>query len=126
MSKTVKVPGTGEHHAHPMLSHLNRPSKHVHKMVAETAKTMCHEVYDALMQRNDWYALWKSQHPNLSSSVALEEAFVRKNWGKYVDGARATLAGMLSSPLDETLKESIMEALMLDNTLLRGRGPTAQ
>jgi len=103
----------------------SRPSKHVHKMVAETAKAMCHEVYDALMQRDDWYALWKSQHPNLRGA-ALEEAFVRKNWGKYVDGARATLAGALARPLDESLKESIMEALMLDNTLLRGRGPTAQ
>ena len=99
-----------------------RPSKHVHKLVAETAQAMCHEVYDALMQRDDWYRQWKAQHPNLRGP-ALEEAFVKKNWGKYVDAARATLASMLAKPIDPDLKESIMSALLLDNTLLRGRTP---
>jgi len=107
------------------MSTASRPSKHVHKMVADTAKAMCHEVYDTLMQRDEWYALWKSQHPKLHGA-ALEEAFVRTHWGKYVDGARATLAAMLGRPIDESLKESIMDALMLDNTLLRGRSARPQ
>ena len=99
----------------------SRPSKHVHKLIAETAQAMCHEVYDALMQKDEWYSMWKRSHPNLRGA-ALEAAFVKRNWSKYVDPARATLAGMLGTGLDTGQKESIMEALLLDNTLLRGRG----
>jgi len=38
-----------------------------------------------------------------------------------VGNARAILAGMLTGPYDETFKESVMEALELDATLIRGR-----
>ena len=95
--------------------------QHVHKMVADTARAMCHEVYDALMQRNEWCDLWKRQNPGLPPK-ALEEVFIERNWGKCVPGARATLTGMLSGPYDQALKESIYDALILDRTLIRGRG----
>jgi len=52
---------------------------------------------------------------------ALEQFWVDKKWGEFVEGARATLAGMLNSPIDEELKMQIYNALCLDQTLVRGR-----
>src|ERR1700733_6082412 len=97
-----------------------RASGHCHKMIAEVAQAMAHECYDALMQRNDWYDLWKRQHPGLSGK-ALESRWVKEKGGTFVPGARATLAGMLQTGIDSMLKEQIMEALLLDNTLIRGK-----
>ncbi len=99
---------------------MSRKVSHAHWRVAALAKEMAHEVYDELMKRNDWYDLWKNAHPGLSSR-GLENAFVSKNWHKFVEGARATLAGMLTQPYDEDLKNAIYEALVDDSTLIRGR-----
>lgn len=93
---------------------------HCHKLVFETAKSMAHELYDALMQKNDWYALWKTQNPGLGAK-ALEDRFVRKNHAKMVPAARAALAGMLSGPYPDEVKDQIFEALLLDNSLTHGR-----
>jgi hypothetical protein len=98
----------------------NRPSHHAHKLIAETAVGMAHELYDTMMRDNQWYDLWKKQNPGLGAK-ALETRFVKKNQGKLLSAARHTLAGMLAHPIDEGLKTIIMEALMLDNTLIRGR-----
>jgi hypothetical protein len=93
---------------------------HVHELVAATAKDMAHELYDTLMQDNVWYDAWKKQ--NFGASVsALESRFVNKNWGKLVNQARATLAHMLTCTSDEHLRETIYEALQLDQSLIRGR-----
>lgn len=99
---------------------MPQTSAHAHKLVAQTATQMAHEVYDELMRRNDWYALWKEGHPG-ASAKGLEELWVRRHWGDFVEGARATLAAALAGPLPEHLKEEISEALILDNTLIRGR-----
>ncbi len=93
---------------------------HCHKLMKETAIAMAHEVYDALMQKNDWYALHKSRHPNLNRA-GLERIWVAKHWGQFVEGARATLTQSLLVITDEGLKEQIYEALLLDNTLVAGR-----
>lgn len=96
---------------------------HVHKLLRETAQSMCHALYDTLMHKNEWYDEWKRQNPGLGAK-ALEARFVAKNWGTLVEGARATLAGMLGMPYPEALKEQIYEALLLDRTLRRGRQHT--
>jgi len=98
----------------------NRPSKHAHWRVKETAEVMAHELYDHMMHDNQWYAAWQAKHPELNSKQ-LEQAFVDKNMAILLPQARAILAGMLNRPYDEGLKESIMEALVLDATLVKGR-----
>lgn len=93
---------------------------HAHKLVAATAQAMAHEVYDTCMHNNHWYAWWKKQHPG-ATPKQLELAFVRKNAGKFLESARAMLARRLDLSNDEAEKSTIYEALLLDNTLVRGR-----
>lgn len=101
-------------------------SAHCHKLIAETAQAMAHEVYDALMQRNDWYAGWKRQNPG-AGSKALESRWVKRTWGTYIASARAQLASMLArNDVSEEMKEQIMEALVLDSSLIRGRANPKQ
>jgi len=99
----------------------NRPSSHVHKLVHQTAVEMAHQLYDHMMMDNRWYEQWKRANPGLSSR-GLADRFVAKNLSKMVPQARATLAGMLRTCSDESIKEDIYEALLLDRTLIRGRG----
>lgn len=100
--------------------------QHVHFYVAETAKSAALEHYEILMgAMNELYAEWKRQHPGMSAK-ALQAAYVKRHWGKYVELARATLARILATSSDERLKETIYEALLLDNTLIRGRGKPFQ
>jgi hypothetical protein len=98
----------------------NRPSRHAHHLVHETAVGMAHELYDYMMLDDGWYRHWKRQHPELSGK-ALEDAFVERNISKLLPQARAVLAQMLQTTQDEKTKEAIYEALTLDATLVRGR-----
>ena len=100
------------------------PEIHAHKLVAEVAVAAAHEKYDQLMFDDMLWAEWKRRHPGMSSK-ALEAKFVREWAPKCVEIARATLTMLLTQPIDEGLKEQIHEALILDNTLARGR-QTAQ
>jgi len=93
---------------------------HAHFLVADTAKQMGHELFERAMQQNDWYELLKKKNPG-ADLQKLENQFVEKMWPTLVEEARATLVGMLRTPIDETSKERIMEALLLDNQLVRGR-----
>lgn len=93
---------------------------HCHWMIKETAQAMAHECYAAMMQRNDWYAQWKEAYPGRDSDW-LEDRWVKWKWGDFIDGARAILAESLSKPMDEDLKFQIYDALLKDNTLIRGR-----
>lgn len=94
---------------------------HCHKLVAKIAREAAGEHYELLMQVNPLFDSWKAQNPGLGPK-ALEARFVATKWGLYVEFARATLAHMLTRPdIDEGLKEDIMEALVLDATLRRGR-----
>lgn len=98
----------------------NRPSKHAHHLVHSTAVGMAHELYDTMMGDNEWYGQWKALNPGISPK-GLEDRFVAKNLGLLVPQARAMLAHMLRTSVDDILKEQIYEALLLDNTLIRGR-----
>ena len=92
----VKLPGKGAH---------------AHKMVAETAKKMAEEVYESWASRsNEFYA----EHRTL-------EEYVKSCWPLYLDAARATLAQMLTTNMDDVLKDEIHDALIKDATLRRGR-----
>lgn len=98
----------------------NRPSKHAHHLIVETAKEMAHSRYEEMMGNNAWYDLWKKLNPELGAN-ALEEKFVQMSIPKLLGEARTVLAGMLGRPGSEALQETIYEALVLDNTLIRGR-----
>jgi hypothetical protein len=92
----VKLPGKGAH---------------AHKMVAETAKKMAEEVYESWASRsNEFYA----EHRTL-------EQYVNSCWALYLDAARASLAQLLTTNMDEVLKNEIHDALIKDATLRRGR-----
>lgn len=93
---------------------------HCHILIAKTAQEMTRELYAAVMQDDKLYSQWKKMHPD-ANSKKLEEEFVKKYWGKAVEGARGLLAHMLNNPMDEVLKNEISEALILDNTLIKGR-----
>lgn len=95
---------------------------HCHKLVAKTAREAAGELYDLLMSNDKMFTEWKRQNPGCSSKQ-LESRFIEKNWGRCLQIARATLAMLLNGPLEECLKDQIVEALCLDTTLRRGRGP---
>ena len=103
-----------------LIQRPDQPRIHAHKLIAATAQAMAHELYDTCMHNNHWYGWWKKQHPG-ASSRQLELAFVRKNAPKLVESARAILARRLDLSNDEAEKSIIYEALLLDNTLVRGR-----
>lgn len=103
-----------------MAEMTSRPSKHAHRLVKETAVAMAHELYDAMMRDDLWYDYWRNANPELGPK-ALEEKFVQRNLSKLIPQARATLAQMLRSSADPELQATIYDALLLDNTLIRGR-----
>lgn len=94
---------------------------HCHKRVRDVAQGIARGTYEMLMSaNNEVYARWKKKYPELTAKQ-LEDKFVAQYWGSHIDGARATLARMLTEPLDPALKEEIVEILALDSTLMRGR-----
>ncbi len=90
---------------------------HCHKLVAETAKQMAGAVYEEMARKNnEWY----SQNPDM-------RAYVDRSWGFFVEDARRVLANMLGQrTISESEKENIYEALILDKSLVRGRGSRLQ
>jgi hypothetical protein len=96
-------------------------SAHCHKMVAEVAKAAAAEHYELLMSAsNAVYKAWLAAHPGMRAK-ALQDAFVARFWGDCIPVARATMAAMLRGPLDERAKAGILEALVLDASLIKGR-----
>lgn len=100
-------------------------SAHVHKALAKVAREAASELYEVVMGDNLVRSTWKKQNPGLTERQ-LHTRFVAKNWGKCIPFARATLAQLLTTPLDPASKEAIMEILVLDSTLIRGRRSPAQ
>jgi len=72
------------------------------------------------MGDNLMYDSWRKQHPGTSDN-RLRQLFVDRNWPRCIPFARATLARLLTTPIDEKVKESIMEVLVKDASLVRGR-----
>ena len=94
---------------------------HCHRKIRDVAKAACALHYEELMSSsNVVYTMWKMQHPGLNSKQ-LMQAFVNRHWSKCIEMARATLARLLLEPIDENTKEEIMNVLVLDATLIRGR-----
>jgi hypothetical protein len=89
-------------------------------MLRDVAQAAAGELYEVLMGDNLVRAEWQKQNPGLTEKQ-LTSRFVAKNWGKCLEFARATLALTLRQPIDTKTKDAIMEALRLDNQLLRGR-----
>lgn len=103
-------------------SDSTRPSAHAHKVVLDMAIEMAHELYSTMMSDNQWYDHWKRANPRIAKQPRqLEARFVQKNLALMLPQARAMLAGALSRTTDPALAETIYEALLLDNTLTRGR-----
>ncbi len=102
-----------------------RKVAHCHKMIAETAQGMAHVLFDELMARNEIFDQFKEQHPGLSTKE-METLFVTRMWSRLIEPARATLAAMLRGPYSEEMKEDIMDALVRDKSLMRGRGRAGQ
>lgn len=99
-----------------------QPRAFCHKRIAEVAKEAAGELYEVVMGDNMVRAEWKRQNP-LADEATLRNRFVARNWGHCIPFARATLAQLLTTPIPESLKSDIVEALSLDATLLYGRGP---
>ena len=84
---------------------------HAHKLVAKTAMEMAQEVYEKNAGKsNDFYEKFPDR-----------EAYVSSCWALYLDAARATLAQLLTTNMEENLKIEIHDALVKDATLRRGR-----
>lgn len=96
---------------------------HCHRDVAKVAKELCAASYELVMGGSPLvYREWKRQNPELAANPKrLQAKFVARNWGKYVEAARATMTRLLTQPIDEAAKEHIMQVLTLDSTLIRGR-----
>jgi len=72
---------------------------------------MAQEVYEKNAGRsNEFY----EQYPD-------RESYVSSCWALYLDAARATLTQLLTTNMDEVLKDQIYDALVKDATLRRGR-----
>lgn len=94
--------------------------KHCHKMVAETAKGIAEAFVEFTMQDNEQFAALRAAHPDLTTEQTHKE-LSKRLWPQFIEQARATLAKMLAGPMEESLKEQIAQALILDNTLRRRR-----
>jgi len=79
-------------------------------MIKEVALEIANAMYERLCHNNNFYARYPDR-----------EKYVEASWHLFILEARATLAKLLTRPIDESLKESITEALIRDNTLQRGR-----
>lgn len=102
-------------------SPIGSSSAHVHKLVASVAVNCAAELYETMMGDDAYYAAWKRRFPG-ASPKALARKFVEANWGRCIPVARATLARLLADPtIAESHKATIMEALELDASLMKGR-----
>jgi hypothetical protein len=94
---------------------------HCHKMIRATAIEMAAEVFARVMAGdNELYAQCKALCPELDPTL-LEIKYIELLWPKLIPEARATLARLLATNIDEKHKMSIHEALVLDAQLMRGR-----
>ena len=82
-------------------------------MVKQLAQEMAEATFEHLMQDNTRYKAWRELCPDLTPHIA-RSRFVTLAWPHLIEQARHTLAGMLNSPLDDSLKDQISEALILD------------
>ena len=112
-----------DHRLHKLLTpKWKKRELHAHNMIVETARDLCLATYEELMKNNAVRAEWKRKNPG-KGEQGLQAAFVRAYLRAHIAPARTTLAGMLGQPYDAAFKDKIHEALVPDNTLVRGRNP---
>lgn len=100
---------------------MNRPTKHCHKIIREVAQEATKELYEVVMGDNLVRKRWRKQNEGASEKELLRR-FVARNWSRCIPFARATLATRLRDPhIDKSLAESIMDVLVKDASLVRGR-----
>jgi hypothetical protein len=76
--------------------------KLAHEMLAQTAKEMAGCWYEEAAHDNEFYAFYPKQ-----------KMFINREWHRFIDAAKYTLALMLGNPLTpEWQKERIMDALI--------------
>lgn len=103
-------------------SQVKRKISHCHKSIRKVARELAAASYEILMGNDFVYKEWKRQHPDIADNPKrLLLMYVNKKWGLYIEAARATLVGVLQQPIDDKIKDEIMEILALDSTLIRGR-----
>lgn len=90
---------------------LTSEKAHCHVLVKDTARGLATALYQHMATKSD--SFYKA-NPEV-------EPFVNSMWQHFVEEARATLVKMLTLPYPEELKEQIAAAIILDNTLTRGR-----
>jgi len=86
--------------------------KYVHHMIRDTAKAIAGEVYE----------IWASKHSDWYKENRDQKAYIEANWDKFVEAARESLATTLrEGKLPDEVKQTIAEALILDNTIRPSR-----
>jgi hypothetical protein len=96
---------------------------HVHKLIRKVAIEMAGTLYDEMMKGdNAMYAEWKDRFVDKTLKER-ERIFIEYVWPQLVQNGsvRATLARLLTTNIDESLKAEIHTALVRDATLRRGR-----
>ena len=94
--------------------------KHAHKLIVATAIEIAGAHFEAMATQNDWLRRMKAKYPGKKLSE-LQIIYIKLMTGTFLEQARATLAKMLNGPHSETLKAEILDALIKDNALNRGR-----
>lgn len=101
---------------------MTRKVSHAHQLVAQVARECANELYEAMMHDNAIRAAWVRRCGDGCSEPARRARFEAEYWPRCIGIARATLARLCANPtIAPERKEEIMEALVLDGTLMRGR-----
>lgn len=81
---------------------MTKKPKFTHELIAQTAKELAACWYEEAAHDNEFYAFYPKQ-----------KMFMNREWKRFVEPARKTLATMLGDPmLPEWQKEQIMDALV--------------
>lgn len=81
----------------------------VHFLVANVAKELAATDYERFASNNGFFKKYGNQR-----------AWVAKAWRLYTKAARATLTTLMVRSQDQHLKDTIYDALIMDNSLNKG------
>lgn len=113
----------------PQVLAVPKQQIYAHKLVRDTAVSMAHELYDAMMMHDLWWKQWRDQNPGVSRHT-LEQRFVNKNLPLLVPQARAALAKCLQPGqvpgMTDKQRDEVAQALILDNQLVDSRAAASK
>ena len=75
---------------------------------------MAAEFWEVMAREDNPKGQWRGWHPK-------QQSFAENHFGKFLEAARGALTHMLTTPIDETIKNQIHEALVLDRPLREHR-----